>query len=561
MPPEATFSLPFRYLFVRLYKKKDRAYQYFYLRLLREQTMAQPIVVDPHAIPTHGSCRIVPPEAEEQSPYARLLPSSSHVYNPLAIALLAGPLGPMQSRGRNDRSLKPRIPSGFTFILQLIDHDLTEQVGNALSLGRRQIVSPEGAPTALNGKTGRLDLDSLYGAIGKQQLVDNRLFDERGHFILSKTVRVVHQRREDNDEENGEGAHGFSGPRDIERGIDFGTDTRRIADGRNDENKIVVQHHILFARLHNKLMEDHGLQFLQARTMVLLTWQRIIFADVLPRIVSKDVIEKVKLAHADGNTLYQHMNNRINTALPNVRHGDYEQLVAMPVEFAHAAFRFGHSMLRNAYRMNSEHALPLFTTFPVASSEDCNTNDDLRGHVEITEETEIDFRFFFGPDPQYAEPIDVKIPAALFRLPPVTGITDIPLSLPHRNILRGIDFGLPSGQEAAFTYAHVYGTFPLVKDLGIPKDVLDADRGLGEHTPLFYYVLREAEELNGNATQLGPLGSLIVGETLVGSLAASGFDIGQQVPDHRHYMKIPEHPITYDGIWTMVELLHYLGEL
>lgn len=331
---------------------------------------------------------------------------------------------------------------------------------------------------------------------------------------------------------------------------------------RNDENKIIAQMQLLFAVYHNRLMDQYQFAFGAAMALTILTWQRIIFADVLPRIILPDVIDKVTLALDDNNTFFQAMNRRINHALPKIHHGDPERpLVAMPVEFAHAAFRFGHSMLRNTYRMNTDHTFPLFTTFPVPTTKDCVLDIDLRGHVEITNETELDYSYFFGPSAQYAEPIDVKLPAALFRLPPSVGIEGPPLSLPNRNIQRGIDFSLPSGQEAAAGFARLYGNFPQVKDLGIPKDVLDADSGIGDATPLFYYVLREAETVNGNGTHLGPLGSLIVGETILGSLRESGFDIRAKVPEHRHYTKIPSHKVQVDKIWTMVEFLHFLDEL
>lgn len=180
-----------------------------------EQPPPQPPQPPPQEVQLlgHGACRLASPNSEA-SPFARMLPGAPHTYNPVALALLSGALGPMQSRGRGDRGMKPRIPSGFTFILQLIDHDMTEQVGNALSLGQRQVVAPEGVPTALNGRTGRIDLDSLYGAIGRRGLSTQGLFDPSGRFILGKVMR----------EKSGN-------PRDIERGSDFG-DGRRLAEVR-----------------------------------------------------------------------------------------------------------------------------------------------------------------------------------------------------------------------------------------------------------------------------------------------------------------------------------------
>jgi hypothetical protein len=80
-------------------------------------------------------------------------------------------------------------------------------------------------------------------------------------------------------------------------------------------------------------------------------------------------------------------------------------------------------------------------------------------------------------------------------------------SLAVRDLLRGEATGLPSGEAVA---AH----------LGVP--VLDAAHrgdGFDGGTPLWYYLLKEAEHLGGGI-RLGPVGGLIVTEVLIGLLRA-----------------------------------------
>jgi hypothetical protein len=54
------------------------------------------------------------------------------------------------------------------------------------------------------------------------------------------------------------------------------------------------------------------------------------------------------------------------------------------------------------------------------------------------------------------------------------------------------------------------------RDLSELRDVMGY-RGLDESTPLWYYVLKEAEVMAGGA-QLGPVGGRIVGEVIIGLL-------------------------------------------
>jgi hypothetical protein len=125
-------------------------------------------------------------------------------------------------------------------------------------------------------------------------------------------------------------------------------------------------------------------------------------------------------------------------------------------------------------------------------------------------------------------PIDGLLPPAIFRLPP-PAITEPPLSLAERNIRRGVDFGLPSGQEVASYLTEIYGPieqtpfdalFPAPVRDGF-RDILEIDPSLGWRTPLWYYIIREAEFLEPGP-HLGPVGGLIVAESLLGSLVESG---------------------------------------
>ncbi|MDJ0844462.1 peroxidase family protein [Crocosphaera sp.] len=493
---------------------------------------------------TVGSCAKTAEGQANESPFSRLFLKEEHEYNAHAISLLSGALGPMQEGSPSDA--KPGIKAGFTFLGQFIDHDLTEfrVVDESLrivernpTIGVRQVVAPEENPTTANGRTGKLDLDSVYGLLG----TDNpALFDSDGFFILGSQSR-----------RNGKG------PRDIHRNVDF-ADGRLIADPRNDENKIIVQLHILFMRLHNKIHQgkvgSHPLGsdgFHATKEKVQQAYRRIVVCDYLPRIVKAEVIKNVINSLKNGTSFYQQMNRRVNQAIESE-----QPVMAMPVEFAHAAFRLGHSQLRDRYLMQPGHSLRLFETFPKADSD---LEGDLRGGQGITEESEIDWNLFFGENGNNGLPLDTLLPASVFRLPR-PAVSEPPISLAERNILRGVDFGLPSGQEVAVALRSVYGPVPMVPgdQLGIPTDVLEIEPSLEILTPLWYYILREAEVLNPNEPQLGDVGGYIVAETILGSIVASGFDMGR-VGELRNQDKC--RPINeVDQIDSMVDLLVYLEE-
>lgn len=105
----------------------------------------------------------------------------------------------------------------------------------------------------------------------------------------------------------------------------------------------------------------------------------------------------------------------------------------------------------------------------------------------------------------------------MFKLPlQAIASGDPPISHPQRNLLRHLTWSLSSGQRiAAHTGSPVLGSshFPELKAYNL---------GLDASTPLWYYILREAQVLGGGV-RLGPVGGRIVAETLIGLLARDEF--------------------------------------
>jgi hypothetical protein len=198
---------------------------------------------------------------------------------------------------------------------------------------------------------------------------------------------------------------------------------------------------------------------------------------------------------------------------------DWGNCFAIPVEFAHAAARFGHSMVRDKYDLNrSKLKLPVEKNF-----EEAHQNRALSPDLAVQWA-----RFTHDP----AMSIDTTIVQALFNLtdktihPFVASFTATePNALPVRTLYRGISMKIPTGET-------VRDALDPSAVLGEPRgyDPLKTLRDLGliGHTPLWYYVLLEAE-LNEKGRHLGALGSRLIAEVIDGSLRCDPGSIIKQL--------------------------------
>jgi hypothetical protein len=102
-----------------------------------------------------------------------------------------------------------------------------------------------------------------------------------------------------------------------------------------------------------------------------------------------------------------------------------------------------------------------------------------------------------------------------------------PSNLPVRTLLRGARAKLPSGQEVAEALLaqgrirsdDCLTTSQLVQDTCDHSGSVLRESGLEQNTPLFYYLLKEAE-LTAGGLNLGPIGSHIVSEVIQSALEA-----------------------------------------
>jgi hypothetical protein len=163
----------------------------------------------------------------------------------------------------------------------------------------------------------------------------------------------------------------------------------------------------------------------------------------------------------------------------------------------------------------------------------------------------IDWRYFFALDPtlppQASKRIDTRLAHSLIELPDqIVGATDIPErhSLAVRDLLRARALDMPSGEAVA----EAIGVIPFTPDeLALPAA---AER---HGTPLWYYILREAEARHGGE-RLGAVGGRIVADVLVGLVDADPTSYRTVARDW-----IPVLPAARPNDFGMADLLRFAG--
>jgi hypothetical protein len=394
-----------------------------------------------------------------------------------------------------------QVPAGYTYFGQFMAHDLSfdlTEAGLGMSLTDRRLVQ---------ARSPALDLDSLYGDGPRDESL--RFYEGKGPLL--RTGRT--------------GAAGGLGPLE---GHDLPREQRLavIADPRNDDNLAVAQLHAAFIRLHNRVVGEQGCDFEAARALVTRHFQWLVWHDYLPRICDPKVLDHVR---KHGRSVFD----------PGA---DPRTPPEMPLEFSAAAFRLGHSMVRSVYAWNARHDDPPLTLddlFRFAAR-----GGNLGGHDELPSTHVADFRRLFdmrdaglpeGPGPLLlARKIDVRLTNPLQKLPPGTFGESAPpadaieRNLAFRNLMRARMVELATGQDMAAKF----------EVPALDAGAIGGDDGMGaalgarglEHTPLWVYVLREAEH-NGN--RLAGAGARIVAETIHRAIEGSRVSFFRDDPDWR----------------------------
>jgi Animal haem peroxidase len=364
-----------------------------------------------------------------------------------------------------------RIPAGVTYLGQFIVHDVS--FDGTSSVNRR--IDPYAVE---NLRAPGLRLESLYG---RGPLVQPYLY-ERLEGRESAGARLLLGHR----------LNSSDLPRDTAGRV---TGRALIGDPRNDDNPIVSQLHLAFAAFHNAVADrlapgisDPYELFVAASTLVRQHFQWIILNDFLRTVADPAIVDAVIASPCN------------ELCRPG---GAY-----VPVEFSMGAFRFGHSMVRPFYTMAEGKTAALDQM-----RREFTFRNPLTAGVPVA--WGVDWtRFFWAPG---ARPLGANVARRID--------THVTPGLPtETTLLRAYAARVPSGQCVAAALQ-----VPRLTDddlrAGHAGGVVEQQAGLLiKRTPLWYYVLREAEVV-GRGERLGPLGSRVVAEVLVNLLRADAQSI------------------------------------
>jgi hypothetical protein len=446
----------------------------------------------------------------------------------------------------------PAVPAGYTYLGQFVDHDIT--------LDTTPLEVQEADPLATtNFRSPSVDLDSLYG---QGPVIHPHLY-QRDLATHRTTAKLLIGKAGKSFDPAGGDVPDL--PNDLPRNQ---VGRALIGDERNDENLLVAQTHVLFLKFHNKVVDmlmatqpalTGSALFDEARRIVTWHYQWIVLFDFVERLTEPGLVKRIKNA---GRRFYR-----------------FRSRPYMPAEFAAAAYRLGHSMVRERYSHNrvfrdgglAPGTLGLLFNFTGKSGQIVG---ELAAQGALPQPTGpgplpdlpsnwvIDWRRFFDLNTPPATPdfllnparrLDTKIVPALHTLP---GLAGREASLAFRNLRRGVIIGLPSGQDVAWAM----GIPRLTEDevlagLSAAEKTTLRSHNLHKATPLWYYILKEAEVKHAGA-RLGPVGSTIIAEVFLGLIHG----------DHKSFLWLqsnwkPNLPSATPGHFTMADMVNFVGDI
>jgi hypothetical protein len=431
----------------------------------------------------------------------------------------------------------PRIPAGYTYLLQFVAHDVVATSPPFWALD-------DASRGVSNKRTSRLRLDTLYGA---GPAVNPVPYAPDDAFDASRTkLRLGHTKPP---------IAGGCPFRDIARAtvtdasgvLLKGPSEPLIADARNDDHVIISQLTVLFHALHNAIVDllaaanrdanrddlAHK-RFACARNATTLIYRKIIRNDLLPKILHQAVAEHYDVKAPPF----------IDTEFSKNPSGP------LPLEFSHGAFRFGHAMVRSQYQINGRRSQYVSELMRQSSSRNS-------AEMPLDKTWLVSWSRFFelgGPDPvNFSRLLSPTIAQPLMSTFLFGPIDDSDwFGLPYRDLMSAVladlwSVGALVGKVAAQKPKLMEGAY--AKDPNVwradlqkwlageaistelePEDA----QTLAADPPLPFFVLFEAERETGGQT-LGRLGSIIVAEVLYALLeeeplaVGSGFNLATEL--------------------------------
>lgn len=425
------------------------------------------------------------------------------------------------------------IPVAYTYFGQFVFHDLTAM--NFSSNGHKPY----------NERSACLDLDTVFGS------------SNRSHRKPATLMPVGYT-----------GPPGQTRPCDLPRTVEG---RASIVDLRSDDNLPLAQTHVALIRFFNAIVERFdGISQSAARALAVSHFQSVVLHDYLQRVIHPEIYRDVM---ENGRAI-------IHTADSQIARGTKQFRYMVPLEFAAACARFGHSMIRNNYPAWNSHNSARLSSFWRNTHNSCippfDGVDEPRNQLSgrwvsqwgklLHGEGLVD-----GQHPLMAAKIDTVLAEPLMSIPDVALPRSVARgknssrNLASLSLMRGGSLQLSGAESVGAQVIHQLGvlrrpTFSILENKMLlqdePAEVQRLlERYFGGRTPLWFYTLKEAAIL-GCGESLGPLASRIVMETIHAAIEESSPSIllDDWIPE-------PKLGPSDERRYTLSDLIAYAGLL
>ncbi|MBR0797921.1 hypothetical protein JQ615_21260 [Bradyrhizobium jicamae] len=456
-------------------------------------------------------------------------------------------------QGRSEDN--PNLPSGYTYLLQFMAHDMVDTSISLAATGGRRFGFQ-------NARQQPLTLDTIYGGgpdVSPQVYeYSEQCVHARGLMPRTKMRCGRAQDRVNPGAKTPYADIGRATPVEVK---DSGVDSipgnpqclrteALVADARNDDQALIAQMTLLFHRMHNFILDQLDgatpatdaagayRNFICARFILTLLYRRIIIKDVMYRLLDPSVYRYYFLPDLNTRKLVS------------------DPAAGVPVEFSHGAFRCGHAMIRNSYRVRDDTAIPATRAMQFSSRRSPQ-------FVPLTTEWIVKWDRFFelnGKQPanlsRRLRPDFSALPRSEFYFAPLLPDDDGP-GLPNRDLVSAIYARLWSVPKlidalrarnselanflAPYSREYAARLTSWLAETADPSGVSEQFEAgdipaIVDDPPLPFFVLFEAS-VKHDGLRLGPLGSIIIAEAIVGAMVNSPLGRGPFVLDPMRQLK------------------------
>jgi len=460
----------------------------------------------------HGAAEVLKDDDYHCTSFDYLFPKADGVpFNKETVKNLDALHQAMKDQG-DDNGNHSTLPPVMTYFGQFIDHDITAEATTDPSLSDifgddlKPVERDEVRTGIFNQRTGRMDLEPRCGSGWSH------------HSTTRKAGRCVQSNILETKPEIFCAFQDFCVQILVMHHVSLKPSLRPFQ---------MTSKNLAFLRLHNRMVAtvqrragDEDAVYGWAREQVTLHYQWLVVHHYLARICDEKTLQFIM---QEKSPVYRAFRSRCKLA--DDRH------MPMPIEFSAGAFRMGHSMVRPDYDWNEHFGrganpmlerAPFDEMFRFTANSTQKLGTPMRGAPTLPSNWLADWSRLLGPVSTHADrstrKMDTFIADPLHKM--ITSEKG-KQNLPSRNLRRSVKLNVPVAQTLIDGFKDEFNIhIPHLSKGQLTSGTTGNELrkgGFDDATPLWFYVLKEAEVCNGGE-RLGPLGTHLVAGTILGLL-------------------------------------------